>query len=56
LVVPLPAVRTTGNRKYVELLDSGQRRTVDVTIGITSDKDAEILTGIVENQQVILAN
>lgn len=57
LLVPVKAVRSSGDRKTVDILDENQqRRTVDVTVGISSASDAEILSGLAEGQQVIIPN
>jgi multidrug efflux pump subunit AcrA (membrane-fusion protein) len=54
LLVPQRAVRSSGQRRFVEYLDGGARRTIDVSLGIVGVSDVEILSGLREGQ-VILA-
>jgi HlyD family secretion protein len=55
LIVPAKAVRSAGNRRYVEYLDGSTRRIVDVQVGITSGNDVEILSGLSEGQVVLVS-
>lgn len=54
LLVPLRAVRSAGNRHYVESADGVSRRIVDVEVGITSGTDTEIVSGLREGQLVVV--
>lgn len=52
LLVPRKAVRTANQRRFVELVEGTARRSVDVTVGISSETDVEILSGLREGQIV----
>jgi HlyD family secretion protein len=54
LLVPQRAVRSSGSRRIVEIMDGNIRRTVDVTQGIVGAVDVEILSGLSEGQVVTL--
>lgn len=54
LLVPQRALRTSGQRRYVEYLEGDSRRTADVTTGISGAVDVEILSGLREGQLVVV--
>jgi HlyD family secretion protein len=54
LLIPQRAIRSSGQRRYVEYLEGDARRTVDVSLGIFGAADVEVLSGLREGQ-VILA-
>jgi multidrug efflux pump subunit AcrA (membrane-fusion protein) len=54
LVVPKKAIRSSGSRKTVQVLDGDTARTVDVTVGTSSADETEVVTGLAEGQVVIL--
>ncbi|MBX6771622.1 MAG: efflux RND transporter periplasmic adaptor subunit [Chloroflexi bacterium] len=54
LLVPLRAIKTVGDRKFVEYMDGQIRRAQNVEVGIVSDEYAEVVSGLREGQ-VILA-
>ena len=54
LLVPQRAVRSSGQRRYVEYMDGGSRRTIDVAVGIVGPTDVEILSGLREGQLILL--
>jgi len=53
LLVPQRAVRSSGQRRYVEYFDGSARRTADVSIGIVGAVDVEILSGLREGQLIV---
>jgi multidrug efflux pump subunit AcrA (membrane-fusion protein) len=53
LLVPKSAVRTVGNRRTAEIVAGSGRRATAVETGITSDKDVEIVSGLLEGQLVL---
>ncbi|MGE3267710.1 MAG: HlyD family efflux transporter periplasmic adaptor subunit [Chloroflexota bacterium] len=53
LLVPQQAVRSSGQRRYVEYMDGVSRRTADVVVGISNDHDTEIIRGLREGQEII---
>ncbi len=53
LIVPKSAVRTVGKRTFVEYLDGNVKRSRNVEVGIVSDQDAEIVSGLEEGMTVI---
>ncbi len=54
LLVPQKAVRSAGNRRYVEFMDGTNRRIADVQVGTTSGTEVEIVGGLTEGQMVIV--
>jgi multidrug resistance efflux pump len=54
VIVPQKAVRASGDRRSVEVLDGVDRKQVDVSVGIVSGDDAEIASGLREGQIVVL--
>jgi RND family efflux transporter MFP subunit len=56
LLIPQRAVRSSGERRVVDLVDGGQRRTIDVKIGIDAGDIVEVLSGLEEGQTVLLPN
>jgi HlyD family secretion protein len=55
LLVPAKAIRSAGNRRYVEYLDGSTRRIADVQVGISNGTDVEILSGLSEGQVVLVS-
>jgi multidrug efflux pump subunit AcrA (membrane-fusion protein) len=53
LLVPQTAIRTLGSRRYVEVVEGGTTRRVDVEVGMAADGDVEIVNGVREGQQVV---
>jgi HlyD family secretion protein len=54
LKVPATAVRTVGRRTFVEYMDGKLRRSANVELGIVTEREAEVISGLQEGQ-VILA-
>ena len=54
LIVPQKAIRTAGPRRYVEYLDGSQRRVANVEVGIVSGVEAEVLSGLIDGQSVLV--
>jgi RND family efflux transporter MFP subunit len=54
LLIPEGALRSTGARRYVESMEGGSRRTVNVEVGITSGGNVEVLSGLREGQSVLV--
>jgi hypothetical protein len=54
IVVPKKYVVSSNNRKYVVVLEDGLRVEKDVTVGITNDTDAEIVSGLEVGDLIIL--
>lgn len=53
LIVPVGAVKTVGKRRFVEYMDGNVRRAQNVEVGIATDTDAEILSGLREGQAIL---
>ena len=54
LTLPKVAIRIAGSRKFVSVLTaSGRKQEMDVELGISSDTEAEVLSGVEEGQRVI---
>ncbi|MEW5720458.1 MAG: efflux RND transporter periplasmic adaptor subunit, partial [Chloroflexota bacterium] len=54
LLVPNRAVRTQGNQRTVTVLYKGLSIAVPVTIGLTNEQSAEITSGLLEGDQVVI--
>ena len=54
LLVPQRAVRTSGQRRYVEYMEGETRRTADIVLGITGATDVEVVKGLREGQLVVV--
>jgi multidrug efflux pump subunit AcrA (membrane-fusion protein) len=54
LVIPLAGLREFQGRTYVRLLEGESRREVDVTVGIRTATQAEIVDGLTEGQLVMV--
>jgi multidrug resistance efflux pump len=56
LLLPSRAIKATADRRTVEVVDAGQRRIVEIKVGIASGDDVEVLSGLAEGQVVLLPN
>ncbi len=54
LIVPEEAVYEKNEKTYVEILENGEAKEIEVTTGIENDDYIEILEGLTEGQEVIL--
>jgi multidrug efflux pump subunit AcrA (membrane-fusion protein) len=54
LLVPKKAVRIAGARQYVQYMNGSTRRVTNVEVGITTDQDSEILSGLSDGQIVVV--
>jgi len=54
LTVPNLAIRTTGGRRYVQVLKDGEAVDADVTFGIANDTVTEVVSGLSEGDLVVL--
>ncbi len=54
LLVPARAVRTQGNQRTVTVLYKGLQFAVPITIGLTNDQFAEVTSGLLEGDQVVV--
>lgn len=54
LLVPQRAIRTVGGRRFVDILEGTSQRRVEVEVGITSDNEAEVLSGLRTGQLVLV--
>ncbi len=53
LIVPAKAVKTVGKRRFVEYMDGSLRRSANVEVGVVTDTDAEIVSGLTEGQVIL---
>lgn len=56
LILPTRAVRSDGDKHYVDYLDGTTRRNAEVTVGITDGSNVEILSGLDEGHTVLLGD
>lgn len=54
LLIPKKAVRTAGPRTYVQYMSGSTRRVANIEVGITTDQDAEIVSGLTEGQIIVV--
>lgn len=54
LLVPRRALHSVGGRKYLEVVDGGQSKNVDVTVGMSVGEEIEVVAGVDEGQTVLL--
>jgi RND family efflux transporter MFP subunit len=55
LMVPTSAVQTQDGQNYVRVLKNNQVQNVNVTTGISSDTDTEIVSGLNEGDEIVTA-
>ncbi|MCR8656033.1 efflux RND transporter periplasmic adaptor subunit [Paenibacillus endoradicis] len=53
IVIPPSALRSIGNRTYVQVVDKDGKREVDVEVGQQTPTDVEILQGLTPGQKVV---
>ena len=53
LLAPNSAVKSGGDKKYVEVLSGGEPRRINVETGLASEELTEILSGINEGDEII---
>ena len=53
LLVPTQAIRTVGRRRFVEYMDGNVKRSRNVEIGISTDVDTEIVSGLDEGMSIL---
>jgi HlyD family secretion protein len=54
LVLPLSAVNKEGNISYVQKLENGQPKKIQIKTGLETDEEIEILEGLSKNSEVAL--
>jgi HlyD family secretion protein len=54
LTVPNLAIRTTGGRRYLQVLKDGEAVDTDATFGIANETTTEVLSGVAEGDLVVL--
>ncbi|HVC34527.1 MAG TPA: HlyD family efflux transporter periplasmic adaptor subunit [Chloroflexota bacterium] len=54
LIVPAAAIKTVGDRKFVEYMDGSIRRAQNVEVGIVSGDNAEVLSGLKAGQVILV--
>ncbi|MBI2955487.1 MAG: HlyD family efflux transporter periplasmic adaptor subunit [Chloroflexi bacterium] len=53
LVVPARAVKTVGKRRFVEYMEGSTRRSSNVEVGVVTETEAEIVSGLTEGQVIL---
>lgn len=54
LLIPARAITSDGVRKYVDVLDGGRTRRVEITTGSTSGLEVEVVNGLSVGQTIVL--
>ncbi len=54
LLIPKKAIRSAGARQYVQYLSGTTRRVANIEVGITTDTDAEITSGLTDGQIIVV--
>jgi RND family efflux transporter MFP subunit len=53
LMVPTNAIRTVGRRRFVEYMDGNVKRSRNIEVGISTDVDTEVVTGLDEGMTIL---
>lgn len=53
LMIPFQALKEENSRKYVQIIEDGKLKNVDIEIGLKGDVNIEVLSGLSEGQKVI---
>jgi HlyD family secretion protein len=53
LVVPSNAIRTVGRRRFVEYMDGNVKRSRNIEVGIVTDVDTEVVSGLDEGMTIL---
>ncbi|MDQ3700687.1 MAG: HlyD family efflux transporter periplasmic adaptor subunit [Chloroflexota bacterium] len=53
LVIPTNAIRTVGRRRFVEFMDGNVKRSRNIEVGISTDVDTEVVTGLDEGMTIL---
>ncbi len=53
LVIPTNAIRTVGRRRFVEFMDGNVKRSRNIEIGISTDVDTEVVSGLEEGMTIL---
>jgi RND family efflux transporter MFP subunit len=53
LIVPTSAVRTVGKRKFVEYYEGNVKRSRNIEVGISTDVDTEVVSGLDEGMTIL---
>jgi multidrug efflux pump subunit AcrA (membrane-fusion protein) len=53
LMVPTNAIRTVGRRRFVEFMDGNVKRSRNIEVGISTDVDTEVVTGLDEGMTIL---
>lgn len=56
LIIPSLAIQTVGDQTQVKILKNGREQQVNVTLGLASDTDTEVVSGVSESDTIILGN
>ncbi|HEX2185873.1 MAG TPA: efflux RND transporter periplasmic adaptor subunit [Chloroflexota bacterium] len=53
LIVPTNAIRTVGKRRFVEYMDGNVKRSRNIEVGISTDVDTEVVSGLEEGMTIL---
>ena len=53
LLIPTQAIRTVGKRRFVEYMDGNVKRSRNVEIGISTDVETEVVSGLDEGMPIL---
>jgi HlyD family secretion protein len=53
LLIPTQAIRTVGKRRFVEYMDGNVKRSRNIEIGISTDVDTEVVSGLDEGMSIL---
>jgi HlyD family secretion protein len=53
LMVPTNAIRTVGRRRFVEYMDGNVKRSRNIEVGISTDVDTEVVSGLDEGMTIL---
>ena len=53
LIIPTSAIRTVGKRRFVEYYEGNVKRSRNVEVGISTDVDTEVVSGLDEGMTIL---
>lgn len=53
LIVPTASIRTVGKRRFIEYMDGAVKRSRNIEIGISTEQDTEVVTGLEEGLAIL---
>ena len=55
LVVPNEAIKSKDGQSYVQIMEQGEPKEIQVDLGLEGDLETEVISGLAENQEVVIS-